>query len=91
MVLPFKLYTLFDGLAYNTETDTFKLVLQSSWHLILCKMQTKIKYSMPTACNNPWHFIYPKYVYHAEPREAVNYEQTTGQNRCSCQYKHCYF
>ena len=42
-------------------------------------MQTKIKYSMPTACSNPHYFMHPKYVYHAESREALNYEETTGQ------------
>ena len=42
-------------------------------------MQTKIKYSMPTACSNPRYFMHPKYVYHAEPCEALNYEETTGQ------------
>ena len=34
---------------------------------------------MPTACSNPRHFMYPKYVYHEEPCEALNYEETTGQ------------
>ena len=42
-------------------------------------MQTKIKYSMPTACSNSRYFMHPKYVYHAEPCEALNYEETTGQ------------
>ena len=42
-------------------------------------MQTKIKYSMPTACSNSRYFMYPKYGYHAEPWEALNYEETTGQ------------
>ena len=42
-------------------------------------MQTKIKYSMRTAYSNPLHFMYPKYEYHAEPSEALNYEETTGQ------------
>ena len=63
----------------ETETDTFQLVLEFSLHLILCKMQTKIKYSMPTACSNSRYFMHPKYVYHAEPCEALNYEETTGQ------------
>ena len=34
---------------------------------------------MPTACSNPRQFMYPKYVYHAEPSKALNYEETTGQ------------
>ena len=42
-------------------------------------MQTKSKYSMPTACSNPHYFMHPKYVYHAESCEALNYEETTGQ------------
>ena len=42
-------------------------------------MQTKIKYSMPTAYSNSRYFMHPKYVYHAEPCEALNYEETTGQ------------
>ena len=63
----------------ETETDTFQLVLEFSLHLILCKMQTKIKYSMPTACSNSRYFMLPKYVYHAEPCKALNYEETTGQ------------
>ena len=42
-------------------------------------MQTKIKYSMPTECSNPHYFMHPKYVYHAESCEALNYEETTGK------------
>ena len=42
-------------------------------------MQAKVKYSMPTACSNPRYFMQPKYVYHTEPCEALNYEETTGQ------------
>ena len=34
---------------------------------------------MPTACSNPRYFMHPKYVYHAESCEALNYEETTGQ------------
>ena len=34
---------------------------------------------MPTACSNPRYFMHPKYVYHAEPSKALNYEETTGQ------------
>ena len=34
---------------------------------------------MSTACSNPRYFMHPKYVYHAEPCEALNYEETTGQ------------
>ena len=34
---------------------------------------------MPTACSNPRYFMHPKYVYHAEPCKALNYEETTGQ------------
>ena len=34
---------------------------------------------MPTACSNSRYFMHPKYVYHAEPCKALNYEETTGQ------------
>ena len=34
---------------------------------------------MPTACSNPHYFMHPKYVYHAESCEALNYEETTGK------------
>ena len=34
---------------------------------------------MRTAYSNPLHFMYPKYVYHAQRCEALNYEETTGQ------------